>query len=158
QPLALPGESYKLAFTPGLLAQVFQRNGQPLLPDPADALGGPGADRGGYLPSQQLKADGRFPDSDPADHWWIPAVRTLLSPNRGDSAALELAHAREHFFLPHCYRDPFHTDAVSTESFVSYDAYDLLMLETRDALGNRVTAGERKPDGVMDPSAPGNDY
>ncbi|MCI0647258.1 MAG: toxin, partial [Chloroflexi bacterium] len=33
-PLALPGESYQLAFTPGLLAQVFQRDGQPLLPNP----------------------------------------------------------------------------------------------------------------------------
>src|SRR5262249_17510285 len=45
QPLALPGESYKLAFTPGLLAQVFQRprqglDSEPLLPDPAAVLGG----------------------------------------------------------------------------------------------------------------------
>ena len=48
----------------------------------------------------------------------------------------ELAYARQHFFLPHRYRDPFHTNAISTESFVTYDAYDLL-LETRDALGNR---------------------
>jgi len=38
--LALPGESYKLAFTPGLLAQVFQREEQRLLPDPASVLGG----------------------------------------------------------------------------------------------------------------------
>lgn len=58
-PLALPGESYKLAFTPGLLARVYQRPldvvqppGAPppehLLPTPADVLGGQGADRGGY--------------------------------------------------------------------------------------------------------------
>ncbi|UIE38890.1 SpvB/TcaC N-terminal domain-containing protein [Leptodesmis sichuanensis] len=47
QPLALTGEGYKLAFTSGLLAQVFQRNGQPLLPNPANVLGGQGADRGG---------------------------------------------------------------------------------------------------------------
>jgi hypothetical protein len=43
--LALPGESYKLAFTPGLLIQVFQRfragqPAEPLLPDPAAVLGG----------------------------------------------------------------------------------------------------------------------
>ncbi len=37
---ALPGESYKLALTPGLLSQVFQRDGQPLLPNPANVLGG----------------------------------------------------------------------------------------------------------------------
>lgn len=42
--LALPGESYKLAFTPGLFTTVFQRNGQALLSNPAVALGGHGAD------------------------------------------------------------------------------------------------------------------
>ncbi|MGH8524383.1 MAG: toxin TcdB middle/C-terminal domain-containing protein, partial [Gammaproteobacteria bacterium] len=72
-PLALPGESYKLAFTPRLLVQVLQRNGQALLPNPADVLGGQGADRGGYLVSQDLKAAGRFPNTDPDDHWWIPS-------------------------------------------------------------------------------------
>jgi hypothetical protein len=37
EPLALPGESYKLAFTPGLLDQVYVRSGQKLLPaNPAD--------------------------------------------------------------------------------------------------------------------------
>ena len=116
----------------------------PLLPNPADVLGGQAADRGGYLPSQQLKADGRFPNTDPDDHWWIPVWPSLLSPNSTDTAAQELAYARQHFFLPHRYRDPFHTNAVSTESFVTYDAYDLLMVETRDALGNRVTVGERR--------------
>ncbi|HLB50055.1 MAG TPA: SpvB/TcaC N-terminal domain-containing protein, partial [Anaerolineales bacterium] len=156
--LPLPGESYKLAFTPGLLAQVFQRNGQPLLPSPANVLGGQGADRGGYLPSQQLKAEGKFPNTDPDDHWWIPAGRVFLSSNSNDTAAQELAHARSHFFLPHRTRDPFHTNAVSTESFVTYDAYDLLMLDSRDPLGNRVTVGERLPNGDLDLTKPGNDY
>ena len=57
--------------------------------------------------------------------------------------AQELAYARQHFFLPHRYRDPFHTNAVSTESFVTYDAYDLLMVETRDPLGNRSPSRRR---------------
>ena len=48
--------------------------------------------------------------------------------------------ARAHFFLPHRYRDPFHTNAVSTETLVNYDTYDLLMLEIRDAVGNTVRA------------------
>jgi len=39
------------------------------------------------------------------------------------------------------YRDPFHTNAVSTESFVTYDTYDLLVEETRDALDNRSLSG-----------------
>jgi RHS repeat-associated protein len=138
-PLGLPGESYKLAFTPGLLAQVFQRprGGQPpeaLLPDPASVLGGQAGNRGGYLRSQMLKADGRFPARDADNHWWIPSGQSFFTANSGDPAATELAQARQHFFLPHRYRDPFGQDA-----FVDFDADDLLMVETRDALGNRVT-------------------
>lgn len=137
-PLALPGESYKLAFTPGLLAQVFQRPrlGTPdeiLLPDPAAVLGGQAGDRGGYLQSQALKADGHFPTSDAHDHWWIPSGRSFFHPGNV-TASVELAEARAHFFLPRRYRDPFGQNA-----FVDFDANDLLMVETRDALGNRVT-------------------
>jgi len=147
QPLALPGESYKLAFTRGLLDRVYVRNGQTLLPtDPADVLAGGGADRGGYV---ELDSD---------DHWWIPADHVFLSPDGHDSAAQELAYARSHFFLPQRTRDPFHTDAVSTESFVTYDAYDLLMVDALDALGNRVTVGKRRLDGTIDPSEPRSDY
>ena len=137
--LGLPGESYKLAFTPGLLAQVFlrPRAGQPpeaLLPDPASVLGGQAGNRGGYLQSQILKADGRFPVSDADDHWWIPSGQSFFTTNPADNVATELAQARQHFFLPRRYRDPFGQDA-----FVDFDGNDLLMVETRDALGNRVT-------------------
>jgi RHS repeat-associated protein len=139
QSLGLPGESYKLAFTPGLLTQVFQRPraGQPtepLLPDPAVVLGGQAESGGGYLQSQSLKADGRFPASDSDDHWWIPSGQSFYSTNPADSAATELTQALQHFFLLRRYRDPFGHDA-----FVDFDAKDLLMVETRDALGNRVT-------------------
>jgi glycosyltransferase TcdB-like subunit of Tc toxinin len=137
--LALPGESYKLAFTPGLLTQVFQRPlaGQPpeaLLPNPAAVLGGQAGNRGGYVQSQTLKADGRFPATDTDDHWWIPSGQSFFSTNAADNAATESTQARQHFFLPRRYRDPFGQDA-----FVDFDANDLLMIETRDALGNRVT-------------------
>ncbi|MDV6297232.1 SpvB/TcaC N-terminal domain-containing protein [Rhodococcus aetherivorans] len=148
QPLALPGESYQLAFTPGLLTQVFQRPRQgqaaePLLPDPAAVLGSQAGNRGGYLHSQMLKADGRFPASDTDDrfrasdadgHWWIPSGQSFFSPNPADNAAAESEHARQHFYLPRRYRDPFGQNA-----FVDFDDHDLLMLETRDALDNRVT-------------------
>lgn len=137
--LALPGESYKLAFTPGLLTQVLQRPrpgqaAEALLPDPAAVLGGQAGDQGGYLVSQQLKADGRFPASDPDDHWWIPAGLTFFTANPADPATVELAQARQHFFLPRRYRDPFGHDA-----HIDFDTSDLLMVETRDALGNRMT-------------------
>ena len=151
EPLALPGETYQLAFTPELLDQVFQRprEGQPpenLLPDPADVLpiGAPGgqvADRGGYI---DLDGDGR---------WWIPTGRAFYAPAADDTAALELAHARQHFFLPHRHVDPF--GQIST---VTYDKYDLLMVDTCDALGNRVTAGQRDAAGDITTTAPGNDY
>ncbi|QXP85277.1 SpvB/TcaC N-terminal domain-containing protein [Methylococcus sp. Mc7] len=138
QPLALPGESYKLAFTPGLLDQVFQRPrlgqaDEPLLPDPAAVLGGQAGNRGGYLQSQALKAEGRFPASDADDHWWIPSGQSFYSTNPADDAATEMAQARQHFFLARRYRDPF-----GQHAFVDFDAHDLLMTETRDALGNRV--------------------
>ena len=151
--LAVRGESFQLAFTPGVLSQVFHRNGEPLLPVPADVLGGQGGDQGGYLSSQQLKASGAFPPTDPNDHWWIPTGRVFLSPDADKPAAQERAHATQHFFLTHRSQDPFgHT------SRVIYDGYDLLMLETRDALTNRVTAGVRTVSGEIDATRPGNDY
>ncbi|WP_106398913.1 SpvB/TcaC N-terminal domain-containing protein [Actinocorallia populi] len=138
QPLALPGESYKLAFTPGLLAQVFQRPRQdqapePLLPDPAAVLGGQAGNRGGYLQSQVLKTDGRFPEGDADDHWWVASGQSFFSPNPADNAPTESAQAQQHFYLPRRYSDPFGQNA-----FVDFDAHDLLMVETRDALGNRI--------------------
>lgn len=156
EPLALTGETYKSAFTPGLLAQVFQRNGQPLLPEPASVLGGQGGDRGGYVASQTLKVTGAFPATDPDNHWWIPSGRVFFSPNRADTPAQERSYAHQHFFLPHRYRDPFHSSTTSTETSIRYDAYDLLMLETQDPVGNRVTVGER--DGAGNLVIQGNDY
>lgn len=165
EPLALAGESYKLAFTPGLPAQVYQRprEGRPpenLLPDPGALLGGQAADQGGYIDSAVLRGRRLFPadpaepgwtGSDTAGHWWVPGGRALLSPNIGDSAAEELAYARRRFFLSLRQRDPF-----GQTSFSTLDDYDLLLLETRDALGNRVTVGERDPAG--DITRPANDY
>ena len=145
QPLGLPGESYTLAFTPGLLNLVYVRNGQTLLPaNPADVLEGGGTDRGGYV---DLDGDGK---------WWIPSGRVFYSPNSADNAVIEFSYARLHFFLARRYRDPFHTAALSTESFVTYDSYDLLMVETRDAVGNRVTVGARNAADKL--TTPGNDY
>jgi len=140
QSRGLPGESYRLAFTPGLLAQVFQRPrsaGQPpeaLLPDPASVLGGPAGECGGYVQSQTLKADRRFPSSDADGLWWRPTGRSFFTPRPGDSATAELRRARQHFFLPRRYRDPFAQDTIA-----HFDRYDLLLAGTRDALGNRVT-------------------
>ena len=58
-------------------------------------------------------------------------------PTRDDTPAQELAYARQHFFLPHRYPRSVPHRAVRPRASSTYDAYDLLVLETRDALGNR---------------------
>ncbi|HYI12531.1 MAG TPA: SpvB/TcaC N-terminal domain-containing protein [Thermoanaerobaculia bacterium] len=142
EPLALPGESYKKSFTAGLAREVYVDPGKLTATELDDVLSGVG----------------RYVHSEGDAHWWIPSGRVFLSPGSADTAEEELEFARRHFFLPQRTRDPFHTAAVSTESFVTYDAYDLLMVETRDALDNRVTVGERLAAGAVDPAKPRNDY
>ncbi|MFV8141855.1 SpvB/TcaC N-terminal domain-containing protein [Mycolicibacterium senegalense] len=140
QSLALPGETYQLAFTPGLLTKAFKRprpGQQPedLLPRPNDVLGSKAGDGGGYLLSNTAKSDGRFPTTDPSDYWWIPSGQVFYWPNPLEQPAAELAQARAHFFLPRRFENPF-----GHNSFVTYDTNDLLIAETRDALDNRTEA------------------
>jgi RHS repeat-associated protein len=130
--LALPGESYKLALTPGLLSAVFRRDSadQPpenlLPPDPGLLLEGRGADQGGYV-----KMEGK---------WWIPSGRVYFDAAANVSsphltAAQELAAARANFFLPQKFTDPFGQNTI-----VGYDDHHLLLARTQDALGNTVVA------------------
>ncbi len=107
----LPFESYQLALTPSLLADLY-------------------SDR---VDDAMLAQDGGYVNQD--DCWWIPSGRVFYSPGTDDSADTELEHARRHFFLPHRLRDPF--GATST---VRYDPFDLLVAETLDAVGNRISA------------------
>nr|WP_279381414.1 toxin TcdB middle/C-terminal domain-containing protein [Candidatus Thiosymbion oneisti] len=136
QPLAVPFETYKLAFTPGLVAEIY-------------------GERAG---DTMLEKEGRYVHTEGGVDWWIPSGQLFFSPDPDASPPQELAYAREHFFLPHRYRDSFHSDAVSTESFVGYDTYDLLVQETRDALDNRITVGERDPDPTKPLVKHGQDY
>jgi RHS repeat-associated protein len=129
--LALPGQSYKLALTPGVIASAFKRAraGQPdedLLPDPAPLLEGKGADQGGYV-----AIDG---------NWWVPSSLAFYDPGAdaadpARTAARELGTARQHFFLPRKMVDPF-----GHGSIVEYDAHDLLLVRTVDALDNTISA------------------
>jgi RHS repeat-associated protein len=131
---ALPGDTYKLALTRGLVDQVFQRPldllrppGSPppeaLMPAAAALLESRDSGGGGYV---DLDRDGR---------WWAPSGRVFYSPGRPDSPATERTSAREHFFVARRYEDSF--GAATT---AGYDTYDLLLRETTDAVGNRATA------------------
>jgi RHS repeat-associated protein len=116
--MALPGESYKLALTPGLL-DIFQTNASRA--ELTAVLTGP---EGGY---RDLDGDGRL---------WVPSGQAFYSPNPGDPAAAEIAFAQAHFLLPHRYQDPF-----GNNSIVAYDAkYNLLLVSTHDAVGNETSA------------------
>jgi RHS repeat-associated protein len=124
QSLALPGSSYKLAFTPGLIPQVYQRSGAALLPTPAAVLGSvAGDDGGGYV---DLDGDG---------HWWIPSGRVFCLPSAASSTQ-EKNQALQHFFVPRRFEDPF-----GNATSIDYeDPHDLLVAKTSDALLNSASA------------------
>jgi RHS repeat-associated protein len=131
---ALPFEVYKQAFTPGLVTNVYSTR----------------------VTNAMLADDGRYVHSQGDANWWIPSGQVFYSTNPADTPAQELAHAQANFFMPHRYRTQFHTNLVSTETFITYDAYHLLLLESRDPLDNRMTVGER--DAGNNITLPGTDY
>ena len=135
EPRAVPGESRQLAFPAGSLPTLFARGGVALLPaDPRPLLEG----EGGYAldpDGSAWVASGRT--------YYHPAVTAAAEPSAAEAAA-EFATAAAHFFQPRRARDAF-----GGNSFVDYDRYDLLVLESRDALGNAASAGERAADGTV---------
>ena len=125
--LGLPHESYKLALTPGLVAHVY----------------------GERLDPGILTSEGRYALRDGS--WWLSSGTIRFTPQVQDAEAAELAIARQHFFLPRLFEDPF-----GSRSTVWYDPHDLFAVETRDAMDNRVTVGERDANGML--TVNGNDY
>ena len=120
---ALPGGAYKLAFTPGLIAQVYRRDDSALLLAPADVLGSQGPDGGGYV------------DLDGNGSWWIPAGRVFYHIDHRATPEQELAEARVHFFMPRRFVDPF-----GHATTIDHDRHDLLVVHIKDAVGNTVAA------------------
>ena len=122
--LALPGRELQAGVHPGLIARrLAARVTDPML-----------AERGRYVHSEG--------DAD----WWIPRGGSSTRQAPATTPAQELAHAREHFFLPRRYRDPFHREDFDTESLVDLRRPRPARVETRDALGNmRRNAVKRLP-------------
>lgn len=135
--MALPGERYKLAFPPGLLAKIYQRRREGSAQPPENLLSNPNTvleQEGGYVSSQNLKRLRVFPDTDLDDNWWIPSGQAFYHEDNVDPLT-ELTYAKEHFFLVRRYRDPF-----GNSSTVTFDGYDLLMIKTRDPVNNTISA------------------
>ena len=133
---ALPFANYKLAMTPGLLTQGFERPKtdltlENLLPDPSSVLKG----AGGYVLSDDQKTLGLFPASDGDGYWWIPSGQIFYSTNATDPTATELENAKDNFFLGRRYCDIFGNNTT-----VTYDAYDLLPVQVQDPVQNVITA------------------
>jgi len=118
--MALLGESYKMALTPGLL-DLFQ--GKVSRTELTSILTGPEA---------------RYRNLDGSPPLWIPSGQIFYSPTFGDPAQQELAFAQAHFFLPHRFQDQF-----GNTTRVAYDGkYSLLLISTQDAVGNQVVADQ----------------
>lgn len=132
--MALHGESYKMALTPGLL-DIFQTK----------------ASRA-ELMAILTGADARYRSLDGSSPLWIPSGQVFYSPTFGDSAAQERVFAQAHFFVPHRFQDPF-----GNTTTVAYDGkYSLLVISTQDAVGNQVVADQDyrvlQPTRVTDPN------
>lgn len=110
--MGLPGESYQLVFTPGLISRIF-----------------------GTRVNSTILAEGGYVQLAGGNNWWIPSGRIFFSPGDADNSSTELSHAKLHFFQPRRAVDPF--NAISR---ISFDNYDILPQEATDALGN-VTTG-----------------
>ncbi|MDP9021636.1 MAG: toxin [Actinomycetota bacterium] len=140
-PRAIRFASYELALTAGLVASVFDGRVD-------GALLGAGA--AGYVHVD----DGGGPDAD----WWIPSGRQFYTADSAATPLEELTTAEHHFFRARRFRDPFHRPAVPTDTVVTYDDHDLLLLESRDPVGNRTTAGTRRNDADQTLEAARFDY
>jgi RHS repeat-associated protein len=128
QSLALPGQSYQAALTPGQLAAIFG----PLVPVAT-------LTEGGYV---QVPGE---------TGWWIPSGRVYYSPGDTDTPAQELANALLQFFAPRRAVDP-----LGAISRASPDGYALLPVSATDPVGNTTTCDNDyrvlMPSTVTDPN------
>lgn len=112
---ALPYQSYKMAFTPGLLTEVYGgRVNDDLL-----------RDEGRYVKGKDLKDAKLFDAQDQDGVWWIPSVKHIF-----DAAK---------FYLRVKFVDPF-IEPLKLVYATDYDDYSLLVTRTTDPLSNAVSA------------------
>ncbi|KAG4442598.1 hypothetical protein IFR05_001928 [Cadophora sp. M221] len=143
----VPGQGFDLAFTDSLLDSSFKQSSNPLLLDKS-ILTSQAGDGGGYIASSNLIFRSLFPN-DQLDGYWIPTPQLYFSQSQSPGA--ELQQAIENFFFPVKYVYP-----MSSATQVQYDKYNLSILDSTDALGNRISVGDRLANGTINPG--GFDY
>ena len=116
QSMGLPYETYRLAFTPGLVKQVYEDRVIDVMLE----------NKGKYVHFRN-----NVDEVD--DKWWIPSGHIFYSPNIQDLPNTELTFAKEHFFLPCRTEDP-----LGNASNVIYDRHNLLPQETHSPLESQL--------------------
>ena len=111
--LALAYATYTQRYTPGLLSGLL---GSKLTSTVRDSLTGPGA-------LVDLDGDGNL---------WAPSGQLIYSP---DPDAQDPGYARSHFYQPQGALDPWRNLCT-----VTYDDHSLMVIGTRDAIGNTAVA------------------
>jgi RHS repeat-associated protein len=124
EPMALPGQVYEMALTPGLIAKVFQRRSidgtrENLLTEPKNILGGIDVRQAGYV------------DLDGDSRWWKPSSTISYTANAAANPAQELGVARQSFFSAQSFINPFKNASV-----VTYDRYFMFPVVIKDPVGN----------------------
>jgi RHS repeat-associated protein len=109
--LAIRYQSYQLAFTGGLLANVYNALVDDAMLSADD----------GYIDGTDYIASGLFPSTDDSSLWWLPSGTSIFDPNQ--------------FYLPIEFTDPF-----DNTTLVTYDGYSLLLAQTADPLKNVTSA------------------
>lgn len=133
---AWPAERFDLVLTPRHLELLSEKV------DAQEAVGILTSEHAGY---RDLDGDGFL---------WAPLGRTYFAAEAGvgsQAAALELAHAKKHFFLPYRSTDPF-----GRATRFGYDRHGLHLTSMVDAVGNTTKAGYdyrvQKAAWVIDPN------
>ena len=112
--LGFSHESYQLAYTKELLHEIY----------------------GAKKQDHELVAlmqEGKFVSTDSNTKWWVPAG-TLNFIDAADPAVNNPVKARDRFYLPVSYSDPY-----GSVTKVKYDSYLLFIEETTDALANQTS-------------------
>lgn len=140
--LALPYDTYTQILTAGLVKTTYVDSGKLAAGDV----------------ESKLSNDCSLVHSEGDTNWWTRTGKVFYSPNSADTPAQESAYAAQHFYMVRRFRDAFYSATSNTEVFVTYDDYDLLVVETVDPYGNRITAGVRDATNPAQILQVNNDY